>query len=275
MEKKSNIIGQATLTNEIGRILDIFIASDGNIRPHFILTGESGSGKSFTIKTLCQKKEIGMLEINAAQLTKEGTAGNSLSKALSPIMNMKSKKIVVFVDEFDKLFISTNSNSSFANDITTGVQNEFLKVLESGTTAVYGDYGKYLDADVSKVLFVFAGAFNNEDKITLDKLRNFGVKTEFLGRVGLVYNTKRLTLEDLYAILEYSELLEMYMKIFSDVRREEVVGKIKDFLKKNYKNNPIGARIINTLINQYFIKGGEIGLDDVEEVTFQEKLQLN
>lgn len=158
MEKKSNIIGQATLTNEIGRILDIFIASDGNIRPHFILTGESGSGKSFTIKTLCQKKEIGMLEINAAQLTKEGTAGNSLSKALSPIMNMKSKKIVVFVDEFDKLFISTNSNSSFANDITTGVQNEFLKVLESGTTAVYGDYGKYLDADVSKVLFVFAGA---------------------------------------------------------------------------------------------------------------------
>ena len=274
MKQNSNIIGQETLTSEIERILDIFIASDGIITPHFILTGESGSGKSFTIKTLCRKKEIGVLEINAAQLTKEGMAGNSLSKALSPIVNMKTKKVVVFVDEFDKLFISTNSNSSLAHETTTGVQNEFLKVLESGTTSVYGDYGKYLEADVSKVLFVFAGAFNNEERITLDKLRNFGVKTEFLGRVGLIYNTKRLTLEDLYVILENSELLDTYMKIFSDVRREDVIDKIKDFLNQNYNNNTIGARIINTLINQYFIKGGELGIEDVEEVTFQEKLQL-
>ena len=190
-------------------------------------------------------------------------------------MNMKAKKIVVFVDEFDKLFISTNSNSSLANEVTVGVQNEFLKVLESESTAVYGDYGKYVDADVSKVLFVFAGAFNNDEKITLDKLRNFGVKTEFLGRVGLIYNTKRLTLEDLYVILENSDLLDTYMKIFSDVRREDVVIKIKDFLIQNYNNNTIGARIINTLINQYFIKGGELGIEDVEEVTFQEKLKLN
>lgn len=275
MKQNSNIIGQATLTNEIGRILDIFIASEGKIRPHFILTGESGSGKSFTIKSLCRQKDIGCLEINAAQITKEGTSGNSLSKALSPIMNMKAKKVVVFVDEFDKLFISTNSNSSVANEVTVGVQNEFLKVLESESTAVYGDYGKYVDADVSKVLFVFAGAFNNEEKITLDKLRNFGVKTEFLGRVGLIYNTKRLTLEDLYVILENSELLDTYMKIFEDVRREDVINKIKDFLSQNYNNNTIGARIINTLINQYFIKGGELGIEDVEEVTFQEKLQLN
>lgn len=275
MKQNSNIIGQATLTNEIGRILDIFIASEGKIRPHFILTGESGSGKSFTIKSLCRQKDIGCLEVNAAQITKEGTSGNSLSKALSPLMNMKAKKVVVFVDEFDKLFISTNSNSSVANEVTVGVQNEFLKVLESESTAVYGDYGKYVDADVSKVLFVFAGAFNNEEKITLDKLRNFGVKTEFLGRVGLIYNTKRLTLEDLYVILENSELLDTYMKIFEDVRREDVINKIKDFLSQNYNNNTIGARIINTLINQYFIKGGELGIEDVEEVTFQEKLQLN
>ena len=129
MREERKIIGQEILTKEIGRILDIFVKSDGKIRPHFILTGESGSGKSHTIKSLCRQREIDMLEINAAQITKEGTSGNSLSKALSPIMNMKSKKVVVFVDEFDKLFISTNSNSSVANEITVGVQNEFLKVL--------------------------------------------------------------------------------------------------------------------------------------------------
>ena len=128
--------------------------------------------------------------------------------------------------------------------------------------------------DISRVLFVFAGAFNNEEKITLDKLRNFGVKTEFLGRVGLIYNTNKLTLEDLYIILENSELLDTYLKIFSSVNKNEVINVIKEYLNTNYENNTLGARIINTLINQYFIKGGKLGIEDVEEVTFQTKLSL-
>lgn len=268
------VIGQSQVVKEIGKILDIFIASDAKIRPHFIITGASGSGKSHTIKSLCKQKNVDMIEINAAQITKEGTSGNSLSKALSPIMNYKSKNIVVFVDEFDKLFISGNSNSSLANEVTVGVQNEFLKVLESPTASVYGDYGKYYDVDISRVLFVFAGAFNNEEKITLDKLRNFGVKTEFLGRVGLIYNTNKLTLEDLYMILENSELLDTYLKIFSSVNKNDVINVIKEYLNTNYENNTLGARIINTLINQYFIKGGKLGIEDVEEVTFQTKLSL-
>lgn len=270
----NKVIGQEVVVKEIGRILDIFLASDSQIRPHFILAGQSGSGKSFTIKSLCKQRDIEMLEINAAQLTKEGTSGNSLSKALSPIMNMKSQKVVVFVDEFDKLFISSNSNSSLANEVTVGVQNEFLKVLESPTACVYGDYGKYVNIDVSKVLFVFAGAFNNEEKVTLDKLRNFGVKTEFLGRVGLVYNTNKLTLENLFLILENSDLLDTYLKIFKDAKRETVIETIKEFLRKNYTHNTLGARIINTLINQYFIKGGKLGFEEVEEITFQEHLTL-
>ena len=70
-----------------------------------------------------------MLEINAAQLTKEGTSGNSLSKALSPIMMLPANQLtIVFVDEFDKLFINGNMNSSLANEVTVGVQNEFLTV---------------------------------------------------------------------------------------------------------------------------------------------------
>lgn len=269
-----DIIGQSKMTKEIEKIFDIFIASKGLIRPHFILTGQSGSGKTHTIKTLCASKELDFVEINAAQLTKEGTSGNSLSKALSPLGQLKGKNAIVFVDEFDKLFISGNSNSSLAHETTLGVQNEFLKVLESPKTSVYGDYGKYIDIDISKVLFIFAGAFNNEEHVTIDKLRRFGVKTEFLGRVGLVYNAQTLKLEHLYQILEKSELLETYLKIFKDVNRKDVVDKIKGFLKENYNHNSIGARIINTLINQYFIKGGELGFEDVKEVTFQEQLSL-
>lgn len=225
------IIGQDKLIEEISRIFEIFKASECEIRPHFILTGQSGSGKSFTIRTMAKEHELGFIEVNAAQLTKEGTSGNSLSKALSPLMQIGSKPCIVFVDEFDKLFISGNSNDSCAHETTTGVQNEFLKVLESDVTTVYGDYGKYVNIPSNNVLFIFAGAFNGEENINIDRLREIGIKTEFLGRVGLVYNTKPLTLDDLYQIIENSELLDKYLALFRDVNRDEVVYDLKNTLK--------------------------------------------
>lgn len=154
----------------IKRALQIFVKSDGAIRPHLIVSGESGSGKSHTIAAFCDEMKIPMLEINCAQLTKEGTSGNSLSKALSPLIHNGGRLQVVFCDEFDKLFISGNSNSSIAHETTLGVQNEFLKVIEGRSTAVYGDYGKYVDVPVDKVLFIFAGAFNGEQNLTLDRV---------------------------------------------------------------------------------------------------------
>lgn len=267
------IIGQEKLTKEVEKILDIFKTSECIVKPHFILTGSSGSGKSFTIKQLTEKHELGFLEVNAAQLTKEGTSGNSLSKALAPLMQLGGKPCVVFVDEFDKLFISGNSNNSCAHESTTGVQNEFLKVLESDSTSVFGDYGKYINIPSKNVLFIFAGAFNGEEDITLDRLREIGLKTEFLGRVGLVYNTKPLSLQDLYSIVDTSKLLDNYCKLFNKVDKEKIGYELKAYLKKNYENNTLGARLVNTLIHQYFIKGKLID-SNVKEVSFQKKLSL-
>jgi ATP-dependent protease Clp ATPase subunit len=268
-----NVVGQDKLVKELSKIVEIFKESGGEIRPHFILTGESGSGKSHTIKNLAEEQELGFVDINAAQLTKEGTSGNSLSKALAALGNMGGKPAICFVDEFDKLFISGNSNDSCAHETTTGVQNEFLKVLESEVTSVYADYGKYTNINTKHVLFVFAGAFNGEADINLDRLRELGVKTEFLGRVGLVFNTKVLALEDLFAIVDKSALLDKYCALFVGVTRDSVADVIKKYLEENYTMNTLGARLINTLVHQYFIKGS---LDEPEgkEVSFKKKLSL-
>lgn len=264
---------QVAVTKNVSRIFEIFKASEAHIRPHFVLTGASGSGKTHLIKTLCTQHEVDYFEINAAQLTKEGMAGNSLSKALTPLSNSAGKPVVCFVDEFDKLFISGNSNSSCAHESTTGVQNEFLKVLESDETAVFGDYGKYFNVSCKNVLFVFAGAFNGEENISLDRLRDLGIKTEFLGRVGLIFNTERLTLEDLYFVLENSELLEEYLALFENVKRDKIIPVFKKHIAENYENNTLGARMITTLVHQYFIGGG-FKEKEVQKVTFQKKLQL-
>lgn len=190
------------------------------------------------------------------------------------MLQLGNKLTVVFVDEFDKLFISGNSNDSAAHETTTGVQNEFLKVLEGGTASVFGDYGKYVPVQMNKVMFVFAGAFNGEDNITLDRLRTIGLKTEFLGRVGLIYATKKLTLENLHQILEESSLLKTFLQLFENVDREKAIYELKGHIQRQYEMNTLGARLVNTLINQYFIKGGKLGEEEVAKVSFNRTLSF-
>jgi len=259
---------------EINRIFEIFQTSECELRPHFILTGASGTGKSFTIKQLTEKYDLGYLEINAAALTKEGTSGNSLSKALSPLGNMGNKPTICFVDEFDKLFISGNHNSDLAHETTNGVQNEFLKVLESDTASVFGDYGKYVNIPVKNVLFIFAGAFNGEEDIDIDRLREIGIKTEFLGRVGLTFSTEQITLERIIQTMKDSQILENYLNLFKDVERSLVEEVLTIQLTEAFEQNTLGFRLITTLIHQYFISGGKSTDEDVKKVTFSKSLTL-
>jgi ATP-dependent protease Clp ATPase subunit len=256
----------------IRRVLTIFETSEGEIRPHFIVTGPSGSGKSHTIQCLAEEMNIKYFDINAAGLTKEGTAGNSLSKALTPLLHMGGQPAICFVDEFDKLFISGNTNSALAHETTNGVQNEFLKVLE-GSASVFGDYGKYVNVKTDNVLFVFAGAFNGEENIDLDRLREFGIKTEFLGRVGLAYGLEKVSLAEMESILNKSKLLTNYLTLFPDVQKDQVTTVIMKILTDNYEKNTIGVRMINTLIHQYFIEGG-IKEKEAKKTSFQKTLSL-
>ena len=258
---------------KMNEVFRVFSASQGVIRPHFILTGPSGSGKSFNVLQLCDQHNLNYHEINAAQLTKEGLSGNSLSKALAPLANFGNHPVVCFVDEFDKLFISGNSNSDLAHESTNGVQNELLKVLESRTTSVFGDYGKYRDITVDNVLFVFAGAFNGEEDLDLDRLREMGMKTELLGRVGLVFNLERLSLDVLKQCLVDSELLSNYLQIYN-ADRKEVVETVMQALTEAYENNTLGARLINTMLHQYFLNGGKLPEKVKKSASFQTRLEL-
>jgi len=105
------------------------------------------------------------------------------------------------------------------------------------------------------VLFVFAGAFNGEEDIGLDRLRELGMKTEFLGRVGLVFNTDKVPLEDLLKSMRESELLAMYLALFPKVKRQDVVKRVSEQMTEAYANNTLGFRAINTLLHRYFICG--------------------
>lgn len=265
---------QAQVISKISKIMDIFKHSNAEIRPHFFLTGPSGTGKSFIIKKMAEHNKFNYFEVNAAQLTKEGTSGNSLSKALAPLMSAEGRPTICFVDEIDKLFISNNNNDSHAHEATIGVQNEFLKILESETTSLYGKYATYVDTKVDNVLFIFAGAFNGEEDLTIDRLREFGIKTEFLGRVGLLYSIETLSLDSMIALLDVSELLSKYLALFPNVPAMQVKTAVIGALRNKHAQNTLGVRLLNTLINQYFVNGGLLDAAEVTASSFSEPMTL-
>ena len=68
--------------------------------------------------------------------------------------------------------------------------------------------------------------------------------------------------------------LELYLKLFPEVKREDVENTLSMQIKEAYDKNTLGFRIINTLINQYFIKGPTPNHEAVK-VTFRKTLSFD
>lgn len=244
---------QQNTADFISSVFYAFKESEGRIKPHFIISGKSGTGKSFLVSSLVQQNKFNLINVNAAQITQEGVSGNSLSKVLSPLADSQDKPTIVFVDEFDKWFMPDTKGST--NTAAISVQNEFLKLLESSTTDVFGTYGKYVPVSLKNVLFVFAGAFNGINVESTSDLIKLGLRNEFLGRVSLVTSTKELTLESLLDYLDKSSLLSEYLNIFKTKKRSVAVKQLQQDIKNHFDTNLIGTRLVDTKIHQYFLQG--------------------
>ncbi|WBQ32487.1 ATP-dependent Clp protease ATP-binding subunit [Erwinia phage Kuerle] len=241
---------QEKFVRQVGTILETFIESDCEIRPHFHVTGPSGSGKSYLIGKACEEVGVKMIEINAAQLTAEGLSGNSLSKALRPLREHWNMPNVIFVDEFDKLF---QTNGEKTENFRSQVQDEFLTCLESKYSSILTDYGKYDPVRIDKSLFIFAGAYSNQKINNISELRDAGMRTEFLGRVPLIFSTVEVTMEDLRKQIKHVGLYQAYKRLRPETKDADAVKGIAKILEQQNKDMNIGIRLLNTAIHLYFM----------------------
>jgi ATP-dependent protease Clp ATPase subunit len=237
----------------LNNLFEVFVNSEAEIRPHCIVTGETGSGKSWTISELAKKFNLPAIEISAAQLTAEGLSGNSLSKALSGLLQIGNQPAICFVDEFDKLFLKNNAMDDLATDVTAAVQNEFLKLLESTKTQVFGNYGKYISVPCDKVLFIFAGSFNGAQVTDHEAFLEFGIRPEFLGRVSINAHLQKSPLEVYFNLIEQSELITQYCRVLQ-YDHKTAIEDIKKQIEIEFKRNIIGFRLITQMTHQYFLQ---------------------
>lgn len=247
-------------------------------KSNILILGPTGCGKTFLMSTVAKFLKIPMVIVDATNFTQVGYVGEDVSNILKKLYIAaegdieKCQKGIVYVDEIDKVMTKVSSHGD-RDAAGTGVQQNFLKLMEGGTQTIKlpmknGDY-REIEIDTKDILFVFGGAFVGIDEkpearasigfssvsnpIEVDKQKTitqadivkYGFIPEFVGRVPIVVKMDELTRDNLKDILIGTEksILKQYQEIF---RMDKIKASFDESLINEIIDNSIqkhmGAR---------------------------------
>lgn len=205
------------------------------IKSNILVIGNSGTGKTATIKQIAQMLGLPCTIEDATKYTQEGYYGADVSDMIFNLIESADDDIakawngIIVIDEIDK-----KANSGDQHDVAgVEVLKSLLKIIEGTTVMVPPpDYmGELIPFDTSNLIIIFMGAFPGLSKIRDLRLnRNsmgfartevkqegtkkyikqdlvkYGLPEEFVGRIDTIVEMNTLGYQELVQILTQSKL---------------------------------------------------------------------
>ncbi|ATB26955.1 ATP-dependent Clp protease ATP-binding subunit ClpX [Melittangium boletus] len=241
-------------------------------KSNILLIGPTGSGKTHIARNLAEILSVPFTTVDATEYTEAGYYGKDVEVMVADLLFKSNHSIedtqrgIIFIDEVDKIARRSQGarNGAGSRDIGgEGVQQALLKLLEGREVFVPMNVtqsfnrGDTVSIDTRDILFICAGTFSDlqdhghlsearvmgfgsaetqrlRRRITTKQLVDFGMLSEFLGRLPVVVQLDLLGEPELLRVLteppdsivrEYGELLGLdgiELELTEDALREVV-----------------------------------------------------
>jgi len=254
------------------------------IKSNILIIGNSGTGKTATIKQIAQAIGLPCTIEDATKYTQEGYYGADVNDMIFNLIEEADNDIskawngIIVVDEIDK-----KSASGDQHDVSgVEVLKSLLKIIEGSTVMVPPpDFmGDPIPFDTHNLIIIFMGAFPGLNKIRdlrLNKnsmgfarsvpkngestkyikqdLVKYGLPEEFVGRIDTIVEMNDLGYKELVQILKQSKL-SIFRRYEIELKRRGINLKYDEALFETIANNSLtldtGARELSNTVNHIF-----------------------
>ncbi|CAL2029600.1 unnamed protein product [Caenorhabditis brenneri] len=144
-------------------------------KSNMILLGASGTGKTFMTQKLAEVLDVPIVICDCTTLTQAGYVGDDVDTVIQKLLAESGGDIdrcqrgIVFLDEFDKIYTSSDPLHTSGNrDVSgKGVQQALLKLVEGSLVKVRDPLApnSKVTIDTTNILFISSGAFSNIEHI--------------------------------------------------------------------------------------------------------------